>query len=116
MTEVDAVGEALVAINTLITMVGEGDFYQDYDESTSAYGKAREGWEVVVDAILSSRTEITDLRAKVMEYEHVLEHVRDPHPVPGAPPQTACSECQRMAQTALDGTYRSDWIEMVTDG
>lgn len=56
-----------------------------------------------------------DLQAKVMEYEHVLGHVCDEHPVPGAPPQSTCSECQRMAQAALDGTYRGQYLADVID-
>lgn len=59
--------------------------------------------------------ELLLLKAKVMEYEHVLQHVADYHPVPGAPPQTACSECQRMAQTALDGKHRNEYKEAVLE-
>lgn len=60
--------------------------------------------------------ELIELRAKVLHYEHVLQHVADPHQVPGAvPAQTACSECQRMAASALAGEYREDFREMAED-
>lgn len=62
---------------------------------------------------LSSR--VLELLAKVLEYEHALEHVRDPHPVPGAPPATACPDCQRLAQSALDGVNREGFTEMARD-
>lgn len=96
------VRSAINAVDSLINLVGSGDFYEDYDESTAALWAARNALDMV--------------NAALLEYEHVLQHVRDPHPVPGAPPQTACSECQRMAQAALDGTYRSHYVEAMSDG
>lgn len=51
-------------------------------------------------------------RAKVLHYEHVLEHVCDKHPVPNAPPHTACPECQRMARQALDGEHREEFRDL----
>lgn len=75
--------------------------------------------EVPIDVwreMMDIATEHIDLQAKVMEYEHVLGHVCDKHPVPGAPPHTACPECQRMAKLALDGTYREQYRKDVVEG
>lgn len=104
-----SIPEAALRVYSLLHLVETGDFYQDYDESSEVLGRAKDGFATLERAL-------TELQAKVMEYEHVLGHVVDPHPVPGATPQTACSECQRMAQSALDGTYRDDFREEVLDG
>lgn len=61
--------------------------------------------------------EVVELLAKIGEYEHALEHVTDPHvnTIPFMPPQPVCSDCQRLARSALDGVNRADFREQVNE-
>lgn len=49
-----------------------------------------------------------DLEAKLLEYEHALEHVAEDH-------NGACPDCQALAQSALDRVNRQGFIEVVED-
>lgn len=71
----------------------------------------------VLRVMLSLTTDeaVLELRAQVLEYEHALEHAVDPHPVPGAPPHTACPDCQRLCQSALDGVNREGFREIAKE-
>lgn len=54
---------------------------------------------------------LLELLAKVLEYEHALEHVVQPdhhHPA-------ACEGCQRLARSALDGDNREGFTEIARD-
>lgn len=64
------------------------------------------------DEGLAEATELTvELRATILEYEHALEHAADtgPHHT------TACPDCQRLCQSALDGVNRADFLEIARD-
>lgn len=55
--------------------------------------------------------EIIKLLAKILEYEHALEHVADrkTHIDYG---MTFCEDCIKLAQSALDGVNRADFEEI----
>lgn len=54
---------------------------------------------------------VVELLARVLEYEHALEHVVQPdHHSP-----TACTDCQGLAQSALDGVNREGFTEIARD-
>lgn len=44
------------------------------------------------------------LRAQILEYEHALEHVID---------CGSCEQCTRLAQSALDGISRKDFLDAI---
>jgi hypothetical protein len=60
--------------------------------------------EGTVDAIVAP-----EMRATIIEYEHALEHVTDPHDGP------YCPDCQRLARSALDGVNRASCREIVAE-
>lgn len=45
-----------------------------------------------------------NLKAKILEYEHALEHVID---------CGSCGDCTRLSQSALDGASRKDFLDSV---
>lgn len=67
------------------------------------------------EALQEAVSELTELKATVLEYEHALRHAVDPHPVPGAPPHTACPDCQSLCQSALDGVNRGGFREIAQE-
>lgn len=52
-----------------------------------------------------------ELLAKVLEYEHALQHAVDPHPVE----EPACAQCQTLCQSALDGVNRADFRDIAQE-
>lgn len=59
--------------------------------------------EAVLDALW---VEIVDLQAEILEHRHALAEVVD---------CGKCDECQRMAQSSLDGVNRDMCVEMIND-
>lgn len=57
---------------------------------------------------------VVELKAKVLEYEHALEHIADKasHQEHS---QVFCTECVKLAQGALDGVNREMCREMVLE-
>lgn len=53
-----------------------------------------------------------DLRAKVLEYEHALEHIADTQSHVDYN-QPYCTDCANLAQGALERTNRDMCVEMV---
>lgn len=44
------------------------------------------------------------LKAQILEYEHALEHVIE---------CASCEQCDRLAQSALDGVNRKEFLDIV---
>lgn len=49
-----------------------------------------------------------ELVAVILEYEHALEHIIEDH-------EMACTDCQRLAQGALDGHNADDFLAIARD-
>lgn len=60
-----------------------------------------------------SSPDVIDLYAKVLEYEHALEHIAD-HPV-DTPNVAYCEECTNLAKSALARENKDDFLEIARE-